>query len=125
MNIIDLGPIPPSIQTYGDGYIIPVAVEEVQGPSPTPGETMTRYQGYMLKVPFLTEHEVDKAFASLPPGDYEADRKAALNEAVHQSRKKAYPPVEDYIDGIVKNDQAQIAAYKAKCLQVKEQFPLF
>jgi len=41
------------------------------------------------------------------------------------SRKRAaeYPPMEDYLDGIVKGDQAQIDEYIAKCLAVKDKYP--
>lgn len=45
----------------------------------------------------------------------------ALNYA--QKRALEYPPIADYIDGVVKGDQAQIDAYIAACLAVKERFP--
>ncbi len=38
-------------------------------------------------------------------------------------RAAEYPPIEDYVDGIVKSDQAQIDAYIAACLAVKEKYP--
>jgi hypothetical protein len=38
-------------------------------------------------------------------------------------RKPEYPPSEDYLDGIVKNDQAQIDKYIADCLAVKVKYP--
>lgn len=38
-------------------------------------------------------------------------------------RKPEYPPVEDYIDGIVKNDQLQVDKYISDCLAVKEKYP--
>jgi len=38
-------------------------------------------------------------------------------------RQAAYPPIEDYIDGIVKGDTAQVQAYVDACLAVKTQFP--
>jgi hypothetical protein len=40
-----------------------------------------------------------------------------------QLRAQAYPPITDYIDGVVKGDQAQIDAYIAACLAVKAQYP--
>lgn len=40
-----------------------------------------------------------------------------------QLRKFEYPPIEDYIDGVVKGDQAQIDAYIAACLAVKAKYP--
>jgi hypothetical protein len=40
-----------------------------------------------------------------------------------QKRKYEYPPITDYIDGIVKNDQVQIQDYINKCLEVKLKYP--
>ena len=39
------------------------------------------------------------------------------------SRAKAYPPMTDYLDGVVKGDQAQIDVYIAACLAVKAENP--
>ena len=38
-------------------------------------------------------------------------------------RQAEYPNVIDYIDGVVKGDQAQIAKYIADCLAVKNKYP--
>lgn len=38
-------------------------------------------------------------------------------------RAAEYPPMTDYLDGIVKGDQAKIDAYIAKCLEVKAKYP--
>lgn len=38
-------------------------------------------------------------------------------------RRAEYPPIEDYIDGVVKGDQAQIDAYIAACQVVKAKYP--
>lgn len=38
-------------------------------------------------------------------------------------RAAEYPPMEDYLDGIVKGDQDQIDTYIAACLAVKEKYP--
>lgn len=38
-------------------------------------------------------------------------------------RLKEYPPITDYLDGVVKGDQAQIDAYIAACLAVKAKYP--
>jgi hypothetical protein len=40
-----------------------------------------------------------------------------------QLRAEEYPPMTDYIDGVVKGDQAQIDEYIAKCLAIKEKYP--
>ena len=38
-------------------------------------------------------------------------------------RVAAYPPMEDYLDAIVKDDSAAIAKYKSDCLAVKAAHP--
>lgn len=38
-------------------------------------------------------------------------------------RAREYPPITDYIDGVVKGDQAQIQAYIDACLAVKAKYP--
>lgn len=38
-------------------------------------------------------------------------------------REAEYPPIADYLDGVVKGDQAQIDAYIAACLAVKTRYP--
>jgi hypothetical protein len=39
------------------------------------------------------------------------------------NRRKEYPPMADYLDGIVKGDQAQIQKYIDDCLAVKQKYP--
>jgi len=46
---------------------------------------------------------------------------AALTYA--QKRQSEYPPFTDYLDGVVKGDQAQIDKYIADCLAVKAKYP--
>lgn len=38
-------------------------------------------------------------------------------------RAAEYPPITDYLDGVVKGDQAQIQAYIDACLAVKAKYP--
>jgi len=44
-------------------------------------------------------------------------------EAYKYARASEYPPITDYIDGVVKGDQAQIDKYIADCLAVKAKYP--
>lgn len=44
-------------------------------------------------------------------------------ERILQLRADNYPPMSDYLDGIVKGDQAQIDKYIADCLAVKAKYP--
>jgi hypothetical protein len=53
---------------------------------------------------------------------------AAVNAWVDPNAYKAkraaeYPPMTDYLDGMVKGDQAQIDKYIADCLAVKAKYP--
>lgn len=38
-------------------------------------------------------------------------------------RTKEYPPMSDYVDAMVKGDDAAIEAYKTKCLEIKAKYP--
>ena len=38
-------------------------------------------------------------------------------------RVAEYPPISDYIDGVVKGDQTQVDTYIQACLAVKEKYP--
>ena len=38
-------------------------------------------------------------------------------------RQQSYPPMADYLDGIVKEDTAQVDKYIADCLTVKDKYP--
>ena len=55
----------------------------------------------------------------------EAARLQAAYDALEYQRLRApeYPPITDYIDGVVKNDKAQIEAYVAACKAVKAKYP--
>jgi len=54
----------------------------------------------------------------------EAKRNAAFNSLTYaKKRAMEYPPMTDYLDGVVKGDQAQIDAYIAACKAVKAKYP--
>jgi hypothetical protein len=55
----------------------------------------------------------------------EAARLQAEYDALEYQRLRApkYPPIEDYVDGIVKGDEAQVQAYIDACIAVKEKYP--
>jgi hypothetical protein len=53
-----------------------------------------------------------------------ATEQATLAATEYQRQRAAeYPPITDYIDGIVKGDQAQVQAYIDACLAVKAKYP--
>ena len=61
----------------------------------------------------------DGRFFSAPP----MQLAQAVQPTYAQLRALDYPPITDYLDGVVKGDQAQIDAYVAACLAVKAKYP--
>jgi hypothetical protein len=55
--------------------------------------------------------------------EYAALQESNLDSEILNNRQNAYPPMEDYLDGIVKGDTAQVNKYIADCLAVKESYP--
>lgn len=57
--------------------------------------------------------------------EQEQTRLNAIYESKNYQRKRAseYPEITDYLDGIVKGDQAQVQAYIDACLAIKEKYP--
>ena len=57
------------------------------------------------------------------------EAQAALDKIEHaktdyqRSRAAEYPPITDYIDGIVKGDTTQVQDYIDACLAVKTKYP--
>ena len=45
------------------------------------------------------------------------------SQAYIGKRQSEYPPIADYLDGIVKGDTAQVQAYVDACLAVKTKYP--
>lgn len=45
------------------------------------------------------------------------------SQAYIAKRQAEYPPITDYLDGVVKGDQQQIDAYIAACQAVKAKYP--
>jgi hypothetical protein len=48
-----------------------------------------------------------------------------LHRVIDTLRKESYPPMEDYLDAIVKNDEAQKQKYLSDCLEIKAKYPKF
>ena len=71
-------------------------------------------------IPFTAEEEVEWAAQEVAY----AAKKVALAATEYQRQRAAeYPPMVDYIDGIVKGDTAQVQTYIDACLAVKAKYP--
>lgn len=81
-------------------------------------------------------YELDGSQDQLIPNDFVAitqEEAAQINQEKEQNvfnnlsyqekRATEYPPITDYLDGIVKGDQVQIDKYIADCLAVKSKYP--
>jgi hypothetical protein len=71
-----------------------------------------------------TEYESYLPTGCVQITDEEADALRPKVELTYaQKRAAEYPPMTDYLDGVVKGDQAQIDKYIADCLAVKVKYP--
>ena len=82
------------------------------------------------KAPDNSLHFIEPEFTHLLPAgsvpitDEEAEALRPKTELTYaQKRAAEYPSMTDYLDGVVKGDQAQIDAYIAACLAVKAKYP--
>jgi hypothetical protein len=71
-------------------------------------------------VPFTAEEE---AAQDALEARWTLEQAAEARTGYQSQRAAEYPPISDYIDGIVKGDQAQVQAYIAACLAVKAKYP--
>ena len=83
------------------------------------------------KSPDNSLYFIDPEYAYLLPigsvqitdAEAEALRPVAPIPTYRELRTPEYPPYTDYLDGVVKGDQAQIDKYIADCLAVKAKYP--
>ena len=74
------------------------------------------------------DHAIPKEYTAVTDsevaGIHAARAQAAADALTYaQKRRAEYPPVTDYLDAVVKGDQAAIAAYIAACQAVKAKYP--
>jgi len=88
---------------------------------------MTHYKAPDNSVHFLDsyEHEYLLPAGSVQITDEEAEALRPKPPELTYAQKRAaeYPSMTDYLDGVVKGDQAQIDKYIADCLAVKAKYP--
>ena len=77
----------------------------------------------------MQKQYVNGELVDLNPNELEGVEQLKI-DAIEAAKKKwimrrqmAYPPVTDWLDGMVKGDQAQMGKYVADCLAVKDRFP--
>jgi hypothetical protein len=87
---------------------------------------MSHYKAQDNSVHFLDSAEFEYL---LPAGsvaitDEEAEALRPKTELTYaQKRAAEYPPMTDYLDGVVKGDQDQIDAYIVACQAIKAKYP--
>lgn len=79
------------------------------------GDTYSGIQWLSSDQQIPTEAEITAEVARLQ-SEYEATE-------YQRQRAAEYPPMADYLDAVVKGDQAQIDKYISDCLAVKAKYP--
>jgi hypothetical protein len=68
------------------------------------------------------EYLLPAGFVAITDSEAQALR-PSVEPTYRELRAAEYPPMTDYLDGIVKGDQAQIDKYIADCQAVKDKYP--
>ena len=106
---------------------------DVSFPETIPEATLKEYEVFKVKevakptvdytenlnedIPKFIKNEWVQVWEVTPASDEE------ILQRILDLRAAEYPPMQDYLDGIVKGDQAQIDKYIADCLAVKAKYP--
>jgi hypothetical protein len=87
--------------------------------------TLDWNQNNPLPKPTVEELEANKDYVApaLTPEQIAVQEAAVAALQYKALRAAEYPPITDYLDGIVKGDQDQIDKYIADCLAVKAKYP--
>ena len=87
---------------------------------------MNKYQAIYAIAPTVAVIRGDNAF-DIDGNSVQYDEatvQAYMDANAYIAKRQAeYPPITDYLDGVVKGDQAQIDKYIADCLAVKTKYP--
>ena len=87
---------------------------------------MNKHQAILATNPTVVTIRGDEAFdanGNLITYDETAVQAYMDSHAYIAKRQAEYPSFIDYLDGVVKSDQAQIAKYIADCQAVKAKYP--
>lgn len=106
---------------------------QVSFPSSIPDSTLVEYGVFPVEVTESPTVGLDKNFAEGQPTNFGGVWKQTWIvsdtsyeqhlQRVLEARASEYPPMSDYIDGIVKGDQEQVQRYIDACLAVKAKYP--
>lgn len=74
------------------------------------------------------DHIIPESYIAITTEEAEIIRNNNIEQAFielsyQEKRAFEYPSITDYLDGVVKGDQAQIDKYIADCLAVKAKYP--
>jgi hypothetical protein len=69
------------------------------------------------------DYHVSVGYTYKQDGTFDAPPVVQIEYTYSQHRAAEYPPITDYLDGVVKGDQAQIDKYIADCQAVKAKYP--
>ena len=82
---------------------------------------MTRFHATSEgNIPYTDEEEKQR---DIEEAEWLSKKAEHILMQYQQNRASEYPPITDYIDGVVKGDQTQIQAYIDACLAVKAKYP--
>lgn len=82
---------------------------------------MTRFKSTLNGLVSFTAEE--EAEWDVKEAQAAAEQVELAKTAYQRQRSLEYPPIADYLDGIVKGDTAQVQAYIDACLAVKAKYP--
>ena len=71
-------------------------------------------------IPYTAEEEAQR---DAEEAQWLVEKAERAKKEYQRKRSDEYPPMADYLDGIVKNNHAQVQAYIDACLAVKAKYP--
>lgn len=71
-------------------------------------------------IPYTAEEEAQR---DAEEAQWLVEKAERVKIEYQRKRSDEYPPMADYLDGIVKNNHAQVQAYIDACLAVKAKYP--
>lgn len=105
---------------YEDGLVIISLVDALNNLFPNSKWSLTGYEYEGLD---WQDDVVEKPTKNILEQEVERLNSEYMYNEYQRLRAAEYPPMADYLDGIVKNDQEQIQKYIDACQAVKDKYP--